>query len=92
MARLVHRAIVICSTVPKSNLYICTAKKTVHEKSQKFLPIVPAKNIVFDKRLHLSHMLGPGYTHVGPARAARTVPVPIWPRTLQWPRTGSHVV
>ena len=26
--------------------------------------------------------------HVGPARATRTVPVPIWPRVLQWPRMG----
>ena len=26
--------------------------------------------------------------HAGPARAARTVPVPIWPRALQWPRMG----
>ena len=26
--------------------------------------------------------------HGGPSRAARTVPVPIWPRALQWPRMG----
>ena len=26
--------------------------------------------------------------HAGPARAARTVTVPIWPRALQWPRMG----
>ena len=26
--------------------------------------------------------------YAGPARAARTVPVPIWPRALQWPRMG----
>ena len=26
--------------------------------------------------------------HAGPARAARTGPVPIWPRALQWPRMG----
>ena len=24
----------------------------------------------------------------GPTRAAHTVPVPIWPRALQWPRMG----
>ena len=27
--------------------------------------------------------------HAGPARAVRTVPIPIWPRALQWPCTGS---
>ena len=26
--------------------------------------------------------------HSGPARAARTVPVPIWQRALQWPCMG----
>ena len=26
--------------------------------------------------------------HAGPARAARTEPVPIWPRALQWSRMG----
>ena len=29
--------------------------------------------------------------HADPARAVRTVPVPIWPRALRWPRMGlSH--